>query len=160
MGHKRSLTVGCIIALCATCAACSGGSPGAPRRTCGFPPPVPLEPLFLAYPVPSTTGVPTSIGSVIVQGFVDGFYGPGTISVSNAAGVAIVKNVSATAAPSPLPTPLASPVDDLPYEAVPLPTLMPMTEYTVTAAEPDFGETPPLCRTIDTLTLGTFTTGL
>jgi hypothetical protein len=159
MGHKGRFIVGSSLVACAAFAACSAGPASSPRRTCGFPPPVPIEPLYLAYPIPSATGVPLFIGSVIVQGYVAGFYGPGTLSVTTSAGTAIVKNVSPTAAPSPLPTPLATPVQNLPYEAVPVPALMPATQYVVTAAVPDWGETPPLCRTIDTMTLGTFTTG-
>jgi hypothetical protein len=68
-----------------------------------------------------------------------------------------------TAAPSPLPSPRVTPGAQfggpgLPYISAPVPTLSPSTTYTVQFTYQDWADNPPACTTMQSQTLGTFTT--
>jgi hypothetical protein len=124
-----------------------------PGPVCGSPVPVPFPAFTLASPAPSATGVPTTIGSLLLQGNPNYYYGPITVSVTDSAdGTVIVK----AASPSPAPSPI---VTGEPYSTVPLPQLSAETKYSVKANVPNYGSTPPVCRSVFELGLGSFATG-
>lgn len=141
-----------------TLAACGGGATQS-NPGCGFPPPVPVPWLTLAYPIPGATNVPPSIGIMLMAGEVNGFYGPDTVALASWAGSVPIGTF--TAAPSPLPTPYATPAGssgDIPNVAVPLPTLSPATTYTASFTYTDWADNPPSCRTQITTKMGSFKT--
>ncbi len=154
MARALSVALATLVAL----AACGGGSKAAPPN-CGPPPPVPLPVLFLVYPEPNALNVPDSIGEIVFVGQTSSFLGPGTVTVAAPSGNVPVG--AFTTPPLPIPTPNATPAGisgNIPYVAVPVPTLSPATTYALTFSFPDFGGSPPTCRTTQTQSLGSFTT--
>ncbi|HEV3153717.1 MAG TPA: hypothetical protein VGZ02_07945 [Candidatus Baltobacteraceae bacterium] len=147
------------IGLCAGLAACAGTAATAPA-SCGFPPPVPIPELWLSYPEPGATNVPLNVGEVIFVGIPSGFFGPDTVAITSSGGTSIPVGAF-TAPPSPLPSPYAIPTGfsgNIPFSAVPVPTLSPSTTYNVSFSYIDWAENPPSCRTHVTQQLGAFTT--
>src|SRR5579884_123010 len=146
-----------ILAL-ATVAACGGGN-SISTVSCGSPPPSPHPQLWLVYPIPSATQVPASIGALIFAD-VGGLTAQDSISVLSAS--AQVPVGAFTSAPSPLPSPRVTPGADfgpnVPYVAVPVPTLSPSTSYTVNYTFEDWADNPPSCVITQTQILGTLTT--
>lgn len=138
--------------------ACGGGASDPGSSTCGSPPPVALPELWLSYPEPSATAVPRSIGNVVFA-YAGNPFQSDTVSITSTAGP--VPASTFTAAPSPLPSPHATPANyggNVTYLAVPVPTLAPMTTYTVSYTYTDWADNPPSCQTHVTQPLGTFTT--
>jgi hypothetical protein len=126
---------------------------------CGVPPPVPFPQFDLVSPAPSSSDVPTSVGSLLLEGNPDYYFGRITVTVANAAGTVIVRDANPSPAPSPLPSPRPSPTNGAPYYVVALPPLAPQTTYHVVANVPEYGDVPPVCRSLQRLRLGRFTTG-
>ena len=137
--------------------ACAGGAtnPGV-NPGCGFPPPLPAPPApYLIYPAPNATAVPDNAGVLVFGG--PSASGPIAIFTS---GVSVPIGAF-TAAPSPLPSPHATPgaqFSNYPYYAAPIPTLSPASTYTVTSSYQTWADTPPSCTATATQTLGSFTT--
>ena len=135
-------------------AGCGGGGG---TRAC-WPPPTwfPAQ-MWLSYPIPGSTAVATSIGNVILAN--TGGSGPVTVTLSSTAGASTID--TSGRAPSPLPSPYATPgassTNMLDYLDYIVPTLSHATTYTVTAAITNETSVPP-CQEITTQTLGTFTT--
>jgi hypothetical protein len=162
MGYNGWNTARALI-VCAACAivACSSSGGAVNTRkvdSCGFPPPVPAPALFLAFPIPSSSGVPVSIGEVVVQGDLQYLYGPISVSLTSPT-APVFSDVAPSPAPSPLPSPIASPLGGTPYYAVPIPTLAASTAYTASINFLDWSDNPPLCRAPSTQQIGTFSTG-
>jgi hypothetical protein len=159
---KINARMGFAMLLAATAAACSSKS--SPVVNCGLPPPLPIPELILLYPAPGATGVPDAIGSLVLSGNGEDYYGPTTIALttmSTGGGVTVVAQGTPGPAPSPLPSPLATPSElgaDAPNSGLPVPTLSPATTYSVSRTYEDFSEKPPTCRTHVTQILGTFAT--
>ena len=156
------LRVSCPVAFLAVAilAACGGAGGGpSPMVGCGLPPPSPHPQLWLVYPVPGATAVSDSIGALVFAD-IAGLTPQDSITVS-AAGTPVPVGAFTTA-PSPLPSPRVTPGAEfgpnVPYIAVPIPTLSPATAYTVNYTFQDFASNPPSCTTTQTQTLGTFTT--
>lgn len=151
------------IAVLATLSACGGSTPGTPTpaATCGPPPPVPVPWLALAYPVPGTTNVKMSVGLLVFAGNTYDYYSnPATVSVSSTSGSNVPVGAY-TAAPSPMPTPYATPASasgNIPYLAAPIGTLAPATAYTVRFTYADWNGVAPSCVGQFTQTIGSFTT--
>lgn len=140
-------------------AACGGGA-GAGVIRCGPPPPSPHPQLWLVYPMPGATQVPIAIGALIFADIV-GVTPQDSVAVS--AGGTPVPVGAFTAAPSPLPSPRVTPGaqfggPDVPYISAPVPMLFPSTTYTVRFTYQDWADNPPTCTTMQTQTLGSFTT--
>jgi hypothetical protein len=135
-------------------AACSSNTTIA---SCGLPPPYPVPEMSLAYPIPGSTNVPIRLGELIFEGDHVG----ATLTVeSPGAGNPLVLGTP-TSAPSPLPTPYATPSGlsgAVPYFAVPVPTLSAATTYSVSYAYRTFANNPPACIKFATAELGEFTT--
>jgi hypothetical protein len=149
------------IAAAASIVSCGGaaGTPADPVATCGSPPPVAIAQLWLAYPVPNATSVPTSIGEIVLAGNPYGRYGTDTITIASSA--AQVPVGAFTAPPSPLPSPYATPPQssgNVPYFAVPVGTLSTGTTYTVSFTYTDWADNPPTCTQQITKQLGSFST--
>jgi hypothetical protein len=149
-----------ICAATAVAVACSSNGGAVTRKVppCGYPPPEPAPALFLAFPIPSSTNVPVSIGEVVVQGDPQYIYGPISVSLASAA-APVVSDVAPSPAPSPLPSPIASPLGTTSYYAVPIPTLAASTTYTANISYLDWSDNPPTCRAPNTQQIGTFSTG-
>jgi hypothetical protein len=116
--------------------------------------------LFLSYPPPGSTNVSIDIGELIVAGQPYGFYDDAKINMAPGNNTSVPVGAY-TAAPSPLPSPFATPSGfggDVPYYAAPIPTLSPATAYTLTYTYTDFNGVPPSCTGPVTLQLGSFTT--
>lgn len=178
-GANRICKAACCLMWCGAFAACSsagmntmqaasgssGGSGGTVNSppssaSCGSPPPVAIAELWLSYPEPGATSVPTDIGEIVFAGDDTNYFGPDTVNVSTPTQVSVPVGAF-TAAPSPMPTPYATPAaqsGDVPYEAVPVPRLSPSTTYTVSYTYRDWANTPPSCTQSITQQLGTFTT--
>jgi hypothetical protein len=147
-----------VAAAAAALAGCSVSTTPAPQPTCAPPAPVPLQIADLVYPIPGATRVPPGIGLLVFFGFGD--LAPGTsIRLSDAAGMVPVGSV--TAAPSPLPTPNATPSgqNSQQFAAVPIPRLAPATTYTVALRYLAYADNPPVCQATYTKKLGSFRTG-
>lgn len=137
-----------------------GGNQLQTPAPCGLPPPVPIAELWLSYPQPGATSVPLNIGEIVFAGADTGYFGSDTVSVSSST-QATVPVGAFTAAPSPMPTPFATPPNssgNVPYEAVPIPTLSPSTTYNVSYTYRDWSSKPPSCTQKITEQLGAFTT--
>jgi hypothetical protein len=148
-----------VTAAVAALAGCGGSTAKPnPQATCGPPPPVPLPVVDLVYPIPGASGVAPGIGLLVFYGFVE--LKPGnSIQLSDAAGTVPVGSV--TAAPSPLPTPNATPTNDGNFQqfaAVPVPRLAPGTTYRVALHYLGYADDPPACQATFTLKLGSFRT--
>lgn len=149
------------LAAAALAAGCGGGGGASDPAvvSCGSPPPVPIPQLWLSYPVPGSTAVPTTIGMMIFAGNPNGRFGTDTLAVTSATGNLSVG--SFTTPPSPLPTPYATPSNysgNVPFVAVSLPTLAPATAYEVSYTYTDWSSMPPACTQKITQQLGSFTT--
>lgn len=118
---------------------------------------------MLLYPIPGSSAAPVNAGEIVFAGAFDSTYGAGhyTLTASSGANVSIG---TPTAAPSPFPSPIATePADyaaaDIPYDAVPLPTLSPSTTYTFGYDATGYdGNNPPACTLQYSQQVGTFTT--
>jgi hypothetical protein len=142
--------------------ACGAGAVSAPQTQATCPPPAPSSQPFLAisYPEPNATAVPVTIGELIFVGFLEGLYGNATVSMESANGVGVPVGAP-TSAPSPMPTPFYVPPGwggNIPFVAIPVPTLAPSTTYTVTYRFTDYNGVPPSCVGPVTRTAGSFTT--
>lgn len=127
--------------------------------TCGSPPPVPEPAFWLAYPMPGAVDVPTSTGQLIGYGFP--FFGFGNQAVVLASAGGSVSLSDFVAAPSPLPSPYATPPPQQTGEAyygLTLPALSAQTTYSASFTYTDWADNPPSCRTQITRPLGSFTT--
>jgi hypothetical protein len=151
---KKSSLALALVALASVLTAC-GGNSGTARMTCG---PAPLEPIpahWLIYPAPNATDVPDSIGELVFAGLVQSGDSVGLAT----AGGASVPAGPFTAAPSPLPTPYATPPSSgIPLAAAPLPVLSPGTTYAVGYTYTTWADNPPVCKGPATQPLGSFTT--
>ncbi|MEO6991903.1 MAG: hypothetical protein ABI346_02350 [Candidatus Baltobacteraceae bacterium] len=149
--------LGAVAAIALVLVACGSG-PGS--SGCSSPPPVPIPELFLSYPEPGSPAVSVGIGEVIFVGNAGGLYAPDTVAIRGRSG-ANVPVGAFTAAPSPFPTPYAVPSGfsgNIPFVAVPIPTLSPGVTYDVSFSYTDWADAPPACRTTVTQSLGSFTT--
>jgi hypothetical protein len=152
---RRSMTVNRLLygvfAVSCSLAACSGTA----TSSCGSVAPVPVPSISLAYPVAGAGNVSTDLGDVIFAGMSAG----ATVYIRSNLGPVAVG--SPTAAPSPLPTPNATPSDmtgAVQYFAIPVPTLASTTTYSVSYAYSAFNGIPPACSGQVTVNLGSFTT--
>lgn len=137
-------------------AACGGGQTPSPQATCGPPPPIPDPFLALAYPAPNAVNVPLSIGMVVFAGYSGGL----KISMQSGSGANIPIGAP-TAPPSPMPTPYATPANyggEVPYFAVPIPSLSPATTYSLSYTYTGYTGVPPACVGPITHGLGVFAT--
>lgn len=125
---------------------------------CGMPPPVPAPWLALVYPEPGAANVPVSIRQLVLAGNYYGYYDNAAVTMTAGDGM-IVPVGAYTAAPSPLPSPHATPAQGTPYVAVPVPTLSPATTYALSYTFTDFNGIPPACTGPVTWPLGSFSTG-
>jgi hypothetical protein len=153
------LTVAAAPLVLAACGGAAGSISADPQSGTNCPPPTffPAQ-LWLSYPMPSTMNVPVSVGQIILAN--TGGSGPFSITVTS--GAASVPVGAVSRAPSPLPTPYATPGPNTQsnmtvYLAAPIPTLSPATTYTVTASIEN-GVNTPQCADITPQTLGAFTT--
>jgi hypothetical protein len=135
---------GVAIAALASGIGCSG-SPLPGTAIC-HEPLIPAEELL--YPIPGATGVPTAAGSLVFGGGL-----PGVPVVLSANG-AQTKLGNMVAAPSPLPSPMASAPAGFVLSSAPYPALDSATKYTVSIIL-DFGGAA--CPAT-VLTAGSFTT--
>jgi len=132
--------------------------------TCGPPPPVPFQPLWLSYPEPRARAVSQEVKELVFAGWDTTFFGKDTVNLvrlNDGQPVAILKFRTFVPAPSPLPSPHATPPGgsgDIPYIAVNVPNLKRATRYVVSYTFDDWGDKPPSCRTRVTRKLGAFTT--
>lgn len=166
-----------LLALAAILAACGGDSnPGTPApthtssvvmsgATCPPPSPVPtpLHPVLI-YPMPGATAVPDNLAAVIFAGTYDATYGPGYYTLTASTGSPVPVGTPTTA-PSPLPSPAASlppdyVADRIPYTALPIAaSLSAATTYTFAFTETGYNAgNPPVCRTVNSYSVGSFTT--
>lgn len=124
--QKRFLTiiasalVPLVLAACSPagiCPACRGGCPT-------------LYPVELVFPASGSTGVPTDIGAIVIQGGFKLNDGAG-VSVEAPSGTVVTEPVMPP--PSPLPSPLATPSDVAgdPFASASIPPLLAHTTYTV-----------------------------
>ena len=134
---------GIAVAALASAIGCSG-SP-TPGKVICHEPLLPVEQLL--YPIPGATGVPTAAGSLVFGGAL-----PGGSVVLSANGVQ-TKLGNMVAAPSPLPSPMASPQAGWVLSSAPYPALASATTYTVLVVL-EFGPACPVTVT----TKGEFTT--
>jgi len=134
------IAAGAMIACSGTTISCPAGGPAV------------IE-LSLAYPIPNATNVPVNLGVVILSGAFRGI-----VDVRSPVGPVALG--SPTSAPSPLPTPYATPLErgNVPYFAVPVPTLSPATTYTVSYVQIGPANDPPSCVAPATVNAGSFTT--
>jgi hypothetical protein len=99
-----------------------------------------LDAVALDYPEPSATGVPTSIGVLVLSSSVTT---PIQIVNVDASGAQAPVDAAPTALPVPLPNPIATPIpgSGSTYFAVAVPSLAPGSTYRVLAAtnEPNVG---------------------
>lgn len=141
-------------------AACGGGAVTQAQHvapTCGPPPPSAAPNLQLVYPEPAATDVPASIAYLVISGDITTRYGTGVLSMQSSSGIAVPVGAY-TAAPSPLPTPHATPAGGGPYIAAALAALSPATTYSVKYAYTDYTGVPPSCIGSYAQPLGSFTT--
>jgi hypothetical protein len=109
-----------------------------------------------------SSGVLTSIGEIIAQGYfssIEGIApGPQLISLTTQSGLPIA-SATIGPAPNPLPSPLATPagVSGAPYAGIPIPMLAPETTYEVGFTHNTKSTQPP-CLAPETVNLGSFTT--
>lgn len=172
--HVCELNKTCAVGLLAISllAACGSGNPVAtatqsptqsPKSAATCPPPSPgPTPIaaWLAYPLNGSTNVATNVGEIIEKGASTPGEGV-TITISSSAGSVLLGTPAV--APSPYPTPFATTpptfaLSNLPYMAIPLPTLSPATAYTVNDVYTDWANNPPQCTAQYSQFVGTFTT--
>jgi hypothetical protein len=148
-----SATAALLFVTTANIIAC-GASPTAQGHC--FYHPIPLKIMELVYPADGSTAVSTRLGVLITQGYFNG-QPPEIATVSTQPGSTIVNTL--LGAPSPLPSPLATPPIVGPYGSVRLPTLLPQTTYQVQFAhDVQFGD-PRFCSVMINDGGGSFTTG-
>jgi hypothetical protein len=156
-------------------AACSGRSLGlksdagesfspSASATCGPPPPVPFQPLYLSYPAPHARSVPLTIKELVFAGWDTTFFGKDVVNLvrlNDDQPIGVQRFRKFVPAPSPLPSPRATPPwsGSLPYVAVAIPDLKPTTRYVVSYTYKVWSDKPPSCRTSLTKRLGGFKTG-
>jgi hypothetical protein len=111
----------------------SSSSPGVAPTPPGVCPAIAIAAPQLAYPIPGATGVPTAPGDLVFYGSLPGTFA-GTLRSSTSGTLALGPF---GAAPSPLPSPLATPdtdsgsVSPRPLAGVPYPQLAAGTTYTI-----------------------------
>jgi len=153
------------VACCATVmfGGCGGGASSAPAvsdpaASCGSPPPTAHSQLWLVYPMPLATSVPSNVGTLVFAD-VNGLSPQDNIQLQS--GNSVISGTF-TAPPSPLPSPRVTPGNEFgsntPYLALLVPTLSPTTTYTVNYLYVDWANNPPTCQETFTQTLGRFTT--
>ena len=128
--------------------------------TCPPPAPGPRPALYLSYPLPNASAVPTDVGKLIFVGWYRGVTGDATISIKTASGATVAVG-EFTAPPSPIPEPHFVPMGlrhNTPFVAVSVPSLAPSTTYSVSYAFTDDGGSPPSCTFQSTIPSGSFTT--
>lgn len=147
----KHLTAACVVTAALLLASCNNGNVSG---SCGQPPPSAVPQFFLVSPQPGSSGVPTTLGTLIFSGTLNG-----TVQMSGPAGsVPIGALVAATPIPTPTPSPGSGSQSINTFFTASVPTLASGATYTVTETLTQWASTLPSCQQTVQQTLGTFTT--